>query len=1317
MVSKSFNRNQQQKSRSAANPDEVESTSFPSLWPPPLQFDAVDKNRNTSEDSKINNSESDSPETRTILDSNISIQKKPEDSLKKLGAKAYTQGQDIVLSNTFNVNNVGDQKTFLHEVSHAMNNKNSTPSPTTSVNGVPVNDSTELESKADRDADNLHDKIGGSGINEIISSKSSFGSSQDQAIQRKETEDEEYIGERVGKINEISNQQEEFNRFNNEKTIPLGFSSENYDPDRPYEIRKGLEYSKLIQYLRKDIIHLVSENIRISEQLAREAAIKHISSDQGALVDKGYDTSKRINEGNRVKSGYRSGSGGRLGNTSVTSKAEYDLADKKVKENQAVLNQIGSQDPLIFIATNMGRADLLKGLKTGSTKQEKQAAISQIMALFHDFTSKTMQYARKSPFEFKPVIDQIKKGRRGPTGYDWSANPKIVSGIVAEAGFQDFISSLGPDIAALVLAIGSGFASGGLSTIMVAASLAAESATVDKAYKDMNLSEASSMANASEELSVLSKEIASGKKIEFFITAAGMFLGGTVDGIEIVGKSKNVLKNNYRKILESSEGISVTKISKDEYLSKFDGIDGEKGYLERRKAHLESISEAKEKGASDLEINNIKMSEADEKVTAELSTLLNKSKGEFASRLSSSIRKAGGWKKLLEIVGDDAFVRAGMEKWRSDIFDKLKTKANNMFDTPLIRTGSQAESDADILALMKGSASDLDTTIRGNHVYEVRKMMRDYLCDIFSCNPEKLGDYLDMTIFANTPVKAIINTVENSATREILLEEQARFEIVTMYAMLYKSAKKKGKDDTVAVLKSQMDNLKISHEELVKYEKLAEQDNLQKVIDAAMQKSEKLQTQIDANKAKIQKLNSSQSENAQELIKLEKENKNLTRQLNESYREAMKGTTLMDISDSESFWSHTGVMEVVFKQNDDFSYLVAKDYTPAQKQVMVVHDMAQLESKLMKLDELNGDFDQIQGLSNKMLKDVSKSGSRLANALAINATDESVKKQFAEISARLISNKAELSGPLSDEVISRFKKELQEDLIKMDALCKKQISEMGDSPMVTKYADRKMISEFQGEINAKIVNQQVSDMINRVLDRMGKSSRFVTRNIGKYVKIPSKNLSESQVDNKEHIAKANKAISQGNTNDAIENLFAIGEVLKLNGQNIKDFKFDLITRNFKQQFAYLKRKSAEKGGLSNNDDLKRAEFLKSGMRRLSGHIARSTLDEDAKAQVHGIIVQIIANLDYVISPVEVNSIESKQSPKKEIVKPNLSLEKEYFTAKDRDKLEEQKQKPILLTNKGSYSLSIRIGKGKYIEIKSGEQYYVNGNNVFLGKKK
>lgn len=148
-----------------------------------MQFkDGGDPKNDSGSETSFDRPIEDNAETKATLNSNISVQKKPEDSLKQLGAKAYTQGRNIVLPDTFRVDKKDDQKTFLHEVSHAMTNQNSSPKATTSRNGVPVNDSEQLERDADKKSEELHGKIGISGISQIIGENSSFVSSQDQVI-------------------------------------------------------------------------------------------------------------------------------------------------------------------------------------------------------------------------------------------------------------------------------------------------------------------------------------------------------------------------------------------------------------------------------------------------------------------------------------------------------------------------------------------------------------------------------------------------------------------------------------------------------------------------------------------------------------------------------------------------------------------------------------------------------------------------------------------------------------------------------------------------------------------------------------------------------------------------------------------------------------------------------------------------------------------------------------------------------------------------------------------------------------------------------
>lgn len=1309
---------------SSANQAFETTTQLRTSWPPPLQFEKKDddgKEKAERPKSSLEHASAppENPDVKNILNADISIQKKPAFTFDQLGAQAYTQGTNILLPDTFDSDKAADQKTFLHEISHAMSNQSGSPVETKTKNGVSINDDPILEKTAESEAEQMYRSMNTENIHQIIQQKSTNSIGSSAPLQRKESEDEKKINEVRSEVAEIDKLQSEYNEACREMVIVSLDDFESNGPNGVYEIRKNLKYSKLVPYLKKDIIHLVKLNVNASEKVAKKAAMKHLSSSQEKLVDVGYAASEEINAGKALLSSKNDGAGGRLGNISPYSPETYGKARSKVNKNQGILDKVSQEDPLIFIASNIGRTDLLENLQSGKSKAEKRQAIFEIMSLFHEYSSKAVQYAEKSPFEFQPILNQLLEGRISSTGYNWSTSPNLLRSIVSQGNKEEMLASLVPDIAAFILAIASGFLSCGWSAVALATSLALESKGVHNSYEEMKLSKGAANANTSADSKLLDKKISSAKKVEFFIMAGGIFLGGMIDGVEIVGKSKIALKTRYQTYVDNFDHVQLSKISKEEYYTRIGGVDGEKAYLERTKTLSKQKEDALKANKSKEEVSAIKRSPEDEQLTTDLKEILKKNKNEFASRMPSALRKAGGWKALLQDVGDDVYIRAGMEQWRSDLFSKINEKVAKKFEIPLARTGSQADAEAGLIELMKGSKSDLDTSILGNKVFEARAMIRKELCNELSCPVEKLGDYLDMSIFANTPVKAIIDTIPDSAVKKIMIQDQSRFEMATIYNLLYENAVKKGKDNTAIVLKKQMDQLKIPKEKMKLYEKMGQQDELQLVIDKAMQKAEKLQIKIKKNNDQIKTLLSSDTASQSTIKKLQTQNKDLEKQIQENYKQAMIGTTLMDISDSESFWSHAGLMEIVFKQNPDFLHLSTNSYTQAQKQVMVVHDMAQLESKLMKLTKLDADFKQIQNIDNGLLKDISKSASRLANALSINSTNASTKKQFSEISARLISNKKELSGPVSKEMFGKFKNELQVNLGEIDKLCKAQISEMADSTMISKFADKKMIGEYQAQMTKKILAEQSSRMIERFLKQIASKGEF-----RKPIAILTKNalayLPNKEVD--DNISSGSKSITEGNSLDAIQNLLQIGQILKENGQEIDNMKFDHLIKNLSSNFTFLKRRSASQGGLFSNSDIKRTEFVKARFRTLSRHIKNSKLSNYDKKALSKMIVQLNANLEHLIEPIDrhintkPNSKPKPKSPvKKKYIKTSLGKGDDYPKAGEHKRKEKAEIKH-LRQNTTSVRISLSLGNGKYIYIMPGEEYYVDKSYRFLEKK-
>ena len=68
-----------------------------------------------------------------------------------VGALAYTQGSDIHFApGQFSPNNSAGQRLLGHELAHIQQQSQGRVTPTTEINGLPVNDSPALEEEADR---------------------------------------------------------------------------------------------------------------------------------------------------------------------------------------------------------------------------------------------------------------------------------------------------------------------------------------------------------------------------------------------------------------------------------------------------------------------------------------------------------------------------------------------------------------------------------------------------------------------------------------------------------------------------------------------------------------------------------------------------------------------------------------------------------------------------------------------------------------------------------------------------------------------------------------------------------------------------------------------------------------------------------------------------------------------------------------------------------------------------------------------------------------------------------------------------------------
>jgi hypothetical protein len=81
--------------------------------------------------------------------SNVNIHQNSEQA-SQIGAKAFTQGNDIHFSSgSYQPNSSSGQELIGHELSHVVQQRAGRVQPTTSVGGLPVNDSTSLEAEAD----------------------------------------------------------------------------------------------------------------------------------------------------------------------------------------------------------------------------------------------------------------------------------------------------------------------------------------------------------------------------------------------------------------------------------------------------------------------------------------------------------------------------------------------------------------------------------------------------------------------------------------------------------------------------------------------------------------------------------------------------------------------------------------------------------------------------------------------------------------------------------------------------------------------------------------------------------------------------------------------------------------------------------------------------------------------------------------------------------------------------------------------------------------------------------------------------------------
>lgn len=1315
----------QDHSRSAANQPFQDSINVRSISPPPLQLEKKEKSTNEESESESEEKEyvadgSPGDEDNNIDNAINSIQLRPPNVFDQIGANAYTQGSSIFLKSDFNINDTQDQGTLLHEVAHAVKNQNSSPSITTYINGLPVNDDPTIEKEASINAERFRQNLNSDQIKSIFYKNLGEGQSGTGPLQREENS---------GPSNKMEQKVQNYAKVKEHNIVYEGENT-GYVDLNAISRHKALE--ELSLELRKDIIHIVKENVAQSEKIANASAQKHRTGSQEGLSQKGYKAFQEIKEEKSVLRS-SSNSASRMGIISPGVTKRRTQAQASIKENQAILKDVAQQDPLIYIAGNMGKTELLKDLQSGGLNDtKKQHAIMEIMDLFQTYTNMTLEYARDSPFEFQPVIQQLAEGRIGPTGFNWTRDPQLLSAVVSTGSNLKLLDNLLPDVVSIVLAIAAGVFSGGMSAFLTVASIAAEGASVANTHHEMKMMKAVSMANADETLRLLSKEAASGKQVEFQLALGFLVLGVIVDGVSIA-KADFTLSAKQIEAIDNADNMKISKIDKNEYNKIIGGNEGEKEYLS---IDLQELKKKMLDGT--VVVNKAELDKIAKQ--SQLSKYISSPavKAEFAQRMPSSIRRAGGWKKLLEEVGDDLLLRAGMEQWRSDLYEKGYHLIEKTYKIKLSRTGSQAK-EATIDALLAGSKSDMDISILGNRVVEVRELLVKMFSNELKCSPTQLEDYLDMSIFANTPVKAVFNTIKDKKARELLQKDQSRFEAVTIYNKMLQDAKLAKDDKLVTILEQEMKALGIEQEKIKFYKTPEERKSLQGVIDVAKRTDEGLQKQIVANMKKKAMPGISQKEVEQLDALIEKQKK----QLYEAKSTAMKGTTLMDISDSESFWSHAGIMEVVFKQNADFKHLVSQDYTEAQKLVMVIHDMAQLRVKLAKVKDLGKEFVGVENVSNKLLKDISKSSSRAANALSINAIDEVLPKigkttaeELKESSKLLIENKKSLAGVLPPEKIDQFKDDAITALKNIEKQADQQIKAMANTDFVNDFKGQKMIADYQAQIQQKIFFQNLKEWSANAMKAIAKKGLRAGRiankvsnhnDSNKNQKIkPTNHVQMPEV--KKNIVSSSKSIAAGNSKDSIETLLKIGEILQDSGQDISDFKFDHWFRNIAPTFNKLKRISEAEGGLKSNVEIGKVFKLQKAIGNLQAHIEVSILSQKDKNAIRRITKQIHINLENLIDPPvkktpkrnKKKTSKKRNAPKKSVNKkvltPSLGNKKGYTTTEDSVKREKEKRKSNLKQNTTKISIMKRVGIGKYIKIEPGEWYYENGNNDFLGKK-
>ena len=121
------------------------SSQVSTLRPPVYQLKTADEKAEKSDVPQKDYAGSPPPENNTSKFKDVSVHTNSSKATE-LNAKAFTQGNNIHFApGMFNENTTQGKQLISHELSHVIQQKTSQVKPTTSINGNPVNDDTDMD--------------------------------------------------------------------------------------------------------------------------------------------------------------------------------------------------------------------------------------------------------------------------------------------------------------------------------------------------------------------------------------------------------------------------------------------------------------------------------------------------------------------------------------------------------------------------------------------------------------------------------------------------------------------------------------------------------------------------------------------------------------------------------------------------------------------------------------------------------------------------------------------------------------------------------------------------------------------------------------------------------------------------------------------------------------------------------------------------------------------------------------------------------------------------------------------------------------------